>query len=129
MRRHPGSSPRLDPVPQPPPRQRIVLESAAELRDAMRAEIRQLRAENQRLKAELAGSQRTRSAGALWCGYCSATALEYVTAARLPYSGVYRPGVRLAERRETMNGTIPARLQLLDAVCVVPATDRPRPTL
>ena len=75
MRRYPGSSLRLEPVPQPPPRQRIVLESAAELR----AEIRQLRAENQRLKAELAGSQRTRSAGALRCGYCSATALEYVT--------------------------------------------------
>ena len=45
----------------------------------MRAEIRQLRAENQRLRSELAGSQRTRSAGALWCGCCSATALEYVT--------------------------------------------------
>ena len=39
-------------------RPHTVLESPAELRDAMRAEIRQLRAENQRLRSELAGSQR-----------------------------------------------------------------------
>ena len=37
--------------------QHTVLESPAELRDAMRAEIRQLRAENQRLKSELAGKE------------------------------------------------------------------------
>ena len=46
----------------PPLRQPIKPESPAELRDLMRAEIRQLRADNQRLKSELAVSQRARSA-------------------------------------------------------------------
>ena len=39
-------------------RPHTALESPAELRDAMRAEIRQLRAENQRLKSELAGKEK-----------------------------------------------------------------------
>ena len=54
-------------------RPHTVLESAAELRDAMRAEIRQLRAENQRLRSELAGKPAYSLVPARYaCGCCSA---------------------------------------------------------
>ena len=51
-------------------RPHTVLESPAELRDAMRTEIRQLRAENQRLKSELAGKERVA------CPHCVRTDLS-----------------------------------------------------